>query len=369
MDYNINSIIEYLQIIKELQKDDRIMIYRGQADSEWDLVPSLYRDNYYIGKEKDILADIRKHNYPEFAEQDLFINELVKMQHYGIPTILLDWTRNPLNALFFAVSGEPEKDGHIIVKQTDKIMKFNNDCYKSFSKLLKSIYKDDFTSNYFDEMAEKLILKMLYNSYNQIFIDPIFENQRIRVQDGLFSVSVLFNHKIYDKLESNLIYYILNNGLKKKIFSIYDHEHQGRIIESKFRDFISDDKILQYYYFYDQRESQNVINSLEGYLKIVNGGYDDLVSILEKFYEEINRKLDKVKQGLLLSSSEGKYYKKDNIIKALKDENSKDFHQIFIPIGKKDPILKELNELYGINSATIYPDVEGYIQYLKAKFS
>jgi len=55
---------------------------------------------------------------------------------------------------------------------------------------------------------------------------------------------VLFNHKIYDELESNLIHYILNNGLKKKVFSKYDHEHQGRIIQSKFRDFISDDKIL-----------------------------------------------------------------------------------------------------------------------------
>jgi hypothetical protein len=205
--------------------------YRGQADAAWELIPSLYRDKYYVGKEKNILADIRKHNYPEFAEQDLFINELVKMQHYGIPTPLLDWTKNPLNALFFAVSGESEKDGHVIVKQTDEFMKFNNDCYTCFSKLLKSIYQDDFTSNHLDEMAEKLVLKMLYNSYNQIFIDPIYENQRIRVQDGLFSVSVLFNHKIYDKTEPNLIKYILNNGLKKKVFSKYDHEYQGRIIQ------------------------------------------------------------------------------------------------------------------------------------------
>lgn len=74
---------------------------------------------------------------------------------------------------------------------------------------------------------------------------------------------------------------------------------------------------------------------MEGCLAIVNGGYDDLVSILEKLYEEIKGKLDDVKQGLLPLSSEGKYYKKDNIIKALKDENSKGFHQAFIPAGKK----------------------------------
>ncbi|MFW5891558.1 MAG: FRG domain-containing protein [bacterium] len=66
----------------------------------------MYRAKYYIGKEKDILTDIRKHNYSQFAEQDLFINELFKMQHYGIPTSFLDWTKNPLNALFFTVSDE-----------------------------------------------------------------------------------------------------------------------------------------------------------------------------------------------------------------------------------------------------------------------
>jgi transposase len=86
MDYKIDNIIEYLQVIKELQKDDLTMFYRGQADAAWELIPSLYRDKYYVGKEKNILADIRKHNYPEFAEQDLFINELVKMQHYLIPS-------------------------------------------------------------------------------------------------------------------------------------------------------------------------------------------------------------------------------------------------------------------------------------------
>lgn len=190
MKHNINSIIEYLQLIKELKEDDLTMIYRGQADAEWDLIPSIYRDNYYIGKEKDILADIRKHNYSEFAKQDLFINELVKMQHYGIPTPLLDWTKNPLNALYFAVSDELEKDGHVIIKITDRIIKFSFKNFKILSKLLKTIYNNNFTAEYFDRETKKFLIKLLSNSYKHAFIDPIYENQRIRVQDGLFSVFI-----------------------------------------------------------------------------------------------------------------------------------------------------------------------------------
>ena len=37
------------------------------------------------------------------------------MQHYGIPTRLLDFSLNPLIALYFAVTDNQDKDGKVIL--------------------------------------------------------------------------------------------------------------------------------------------------------------------------------------------------------------------------------------------------------------
>ena len=119
----INDIHDYLRIIDVLQNEkekDRNALFkeyyfRGVSNKEWKLIPSLTVNDleYY----EPIMIEEFKKAYPsEFDLEDSF-EVIAKMQHYGLPTRLLDFTSNPLVSLFFACSDiqQRRKDGKVIV--------------------------------------------------------------------------------------------------------------------------------------------------------------------------------------------------------------------------------------------------------------
>ena len=115
---------QYKQWISENMQNGYRYLFRGQEKSEWKLQTSFHRA---IQSNPHITLQIYLHNIiPELNNilaskgfENHFLNDpinlnsfLAKLQHYGFPTPLLDWTYNPYIAVYFAIEKIDENDSN-----------------------------------------------------------------------------------------------------------------------------------------------------------------------------------------------------------------------------------------------------------------
>lgn len=105
----VNSVSEFIEKIVQLDKEEGTeTFYRGHANRDWELLPSIFRTPNGVEKEHLLFRDMVAHEPQSFSECKSALDYLVQMQHYGLPTRLLDMTTNPLVALYFACQPTPD---------------------------------------------------------------------------------------------------------------------------------------------------------------------------------------------------------------------------------------------------------------------
>lgn len=327
---NIRSLNEAIELLKITNESENTFLYRGQANKDWSIESSLFRNGYKGGLEYSLYSEIRQLNHHQFDSMD-FVKLSSDMQHYGIPTRLVDWTGNLLNAIYFScVSGlaERTRDGAVFMVNAPDIIEVDSDVYLDIAKFLKYRFTNQLT---IEEGLFDIFTRIFEDKKNYKFFKTRYTNERIKRQDGYFSIC-------FERNEEEALSF-----LKFMIKGYFKRNYEA----------ISDDAIENITKEIQMPFSEATANTLCEQARNFN------------LYSETGVKIEieNLKEALNRFSSINSI---DHIMNSI--QINEQHLKIVIPSQYKDRIIKELNQI-GINSSTMYPDLEGMTKHLREKYS
>lgn len=232
IEIKVNSIAELIEQFNNLPNH---FFYRGHANANWALQSSLERiigskwsaDEAKKFEEFSLLQFKPKfHLYDhENVIPDTKLAWLSIMQHYGVPTRLLDFTESPYVALYFALEAYDPHSGHdlaIFALDYTGILDRSIDHIRSkdeeFKETRSSVYEKQ------DKIFEEIVDRF---SYDIVWIaEPKQLNARLDRQAGSFLLSGNRGLKIQEILDSKsyeniLMYkYHVHSSLYTGIFAL-----------------------------------------------------------------------------------------------------------------------------------------------------
>jgi hypothetical protein len=187
-------------------------IYRGQSSSNWELSSSIERSNLQSGVENphslenQVIEEFQRvvcHYLPAHLIPTNKTEWLALIQHYGTPTRLIDFTKSPYIAAYFAFENEVNNDDNVAIWVVDKTMVYQKAYYFLSNKFSsKDIFADELSSSLYTFSSR--IFELIFDKPNLDCIVPLeafSKNERYYFQQSIFLTQCNPEKRFQDQLE------------------------------------------------------------------------------------------------------------------------------------------------------------------------
>ena len=221
------TLTEFIEVFAQYSSGSNLLnCYRGQRDASWKNVAGIFRPDLrdLLKNEKRAVRDLVSVHPNEFASDETMFDRLVRMQHFGLPTRLLDVSLNALVALYFATDpspeGSPPTDGKVtaFAVHEEREKYYDSDSVSCLANLanmtadekleieaarkrLNSVPEDRRIKTFNDEDVVKRLHQFIRSEkpyflpivdpvdlYQPYFVHPKMSNRRILAQSGAFII-------------------------------------------------------------------------------------------------------------------------------------------------------------------------------------